>query len=116
MIKMAAEESGKNTPAQSQWMKIVKYLVTLKYVRQIPKPVKKWRLFCYRVAVSNRLDNFIMMVIFLNAIEITTWWYGQKGFVVTLKERCNLGFSAIFLVRAAYIQNSSHNALHSDLC
>lgn len=99
VIRLRAEEHDRVNPHQSQWMTIARYLMRLRYERQIPAPAAPWRRACYAVASSERTDAAIMLVIVLNVAEMTVWWYDMSGVVVQVKETANLVFSAVFLVR-----------------
>lgn len=92
-------EIGENVSAeQQQWMTVVKYMLSLKFTRQIPKPKQAWRKLFHKLALSTPVETIIMVVIVLNVIEMCVWWYGQTGSIVKFKENLNLAFSIIFMV------------------
>lgn len=84
--------------SQKEWLSIVPYLCSLKYVRVPPYPTGEWRQRLYDIATSRRLEQAILVTVFLNVVELCVWWQAMPEEILVIKERLNLAFSLCFLV------------------
>lgn len=84
--------------SQKEWLSIVPYLCSLKYVRVPPYPTGEWRQRLYDIATSRRLEQAILVTVFLNVVELCVWWHAMPEEILVIKERLNLAFSLCFLV------------------
>lgn len=86
--------------SQKEWLSIVPYLCSLTYVRIPPYPTETWKQKMYDIAMSSRLEQVVLVAVFLNVVELCVWWHAMPDSILLIKERLNLAFSLCFLVRA----------------
>lgn len=57
----------------------------------------------YDIAMSSRLEQAVLVAVFLNVVELCVWWHAMPESILVIKEKLNLAFSLCFLVRTGTI-------------
>jgi hypothetical protein len=98
--KLKSEGSANLTDEQKEWVKIQRFMAEVRAPVKMPIQTHPFRVKCQKLAISQRFEWFISIMILLNTLVMCLDKYPSSDQYQMVLDYCNLGFVVIFTVEA----------------